>query len=108
MISTKGGFLTPGAVPQFLKPEDVVGGMHSMAPDFLADQVDRSRANLGVDTIDVYYLHNPETQLGFVSRDEFDRRIGRAFAQAGRAGGAEEDPLVRLRHLGRAPARRTR
>ena len=65
VVSTKAGFLTPGAVPEFLKPEDVVGGMHSMAPDFLADQIDRSRANLGVDTIDVFYLHNPETQLGF-------------------------------------------
>jgi aryl-alcohol dehydrogenase-like predicted oxidoreductase len=81
VISTKGGFLTPDAVPSFLKPADVVGGMHSMAPDFLADQVERSRANLGVDTIDVYYVHNPETQLSFVSRDEFDARIARAFAR---------------------------
>jgi aryl-alcohol dehydrogenase-like predicted oxidoreductase len=79
VISSKAGFLTPGAVPQSLKPENVVGAIHSMAPEFLADQVDRSRANLGVDTIDVYYVHNPETQLGFVARDEFDKRIGRAF-----------------------------
>jgi len=81
VVSTKGGFLTPGAIPRFLKPEDVAGGVHSMAPDFLADQVDRSLANLGVDTIDLYYLHNPETQLGFVTREEFERRIGRAFAK---------------------------
>ncbi len=53
--------------------------MHSMDPDFLADQIDRSRANLGVDTIDVFYLHNPETQLGFLNREEFDERIRRAF-----------------------------
>jgi len=43
--------------------------------------LDRSRANLGVDTIDVFYLHNPETQLGFFDRAEFDARIRRAFAQ---------------------------
>ena len=55
--------------------------MHSMDPDFLADQIDRSRANLGVDTIDVFYLHNPETQLGFLSREEFDERIRRAFGR---------------------------
>ena len=55
--------------------------MHSMAPDFLADQIDRSRANLGLDTLDVFYLHNPETQLAHVSREEFDKRIGVAFAR---------------------------
>ena len=81
VVCTKAGFLTPGAVPAFLKPEKVVGRMHSMDPDFLADQIDRSRANLGVDTIDVFYLHNPETQLGFLSREEFDAALGRAFAR---------------------------
>jgi aryl-alcohol dehydrogenase-like predicted oxidoreductase len=81
VVCTKAGFLTPGAVPSFLKPEQVVGGMHSMHPDFLADQIDRSRANLGVDTIDVFYLHNPETQLGFLTREEFDARIRAAFGR---------------------------
>ena len=81
VVATKAGFLTPGAVPEFLKPEDVAGGMHSMQPDFLADQIDRSRANLGLETIDIFYLHNPETQLGFVNREEFERRIRLAFAK---------------------------
>jgi aryl-alcohol dehydrogenase-like predicted oxidoreductase len=81
VICTKAGFLTPGAVPDFLKPEDVVGRMHSMASDFLADQIDRSRANLGVDTIDVFYLHNPETQLSFVPPAEFEDRIRRSFSR---------------------------
>jgi aryl-alcohol dehydrogenase-like predicted oxidoreductase len=78
-VCTKGGFLTPGAVPDSLEPEDVAGRIHSMAPHFLADQIRRSRANLGIDTIDVYYLHNPETQLGFVGPDEFEQRIRWAF-----------------------------
>jgi aryl-alcohol dehydrogenase-like predicted oxidoreductase len=81
VVCTKAGFLTPGAIPTFLKPEHVVGKMHSMDPDFLADQIDRSRANLGLDTIDVFYLHNPETQLGFLTRDEFDERLLRAFGR---------------------------
>jgi len=80
VVCTKAGFLTPGAVPGFLKKEDVVGGMHSMAPEFLADQIERSRANLGVDAIDVFYLHNPETQLGFVASGVFEARIRLAFA----------------------------
>ena len=81
VVCTKAGYLTPGAVPDFLQPDDVVGGMHSMSPEFLADQIERSRVNLGVDTIDVFYLHSPETQLGFRKHDEFEARIRRAFAQ---------------------------
>jgi aryl-alcohol dehydrogenase-like predicted oxidoreductase len=81
VVCTKAGFLTPGAVPKSLRPEDVVGRMHSMAPDFLASQIDCSLANLDIETIDVFYLHNPETQLGFVTRMEFDERIRRAFAK---------------------------
>jgi aryl-alcohol dehydrogenase-like predicted oxidoreductase len=81
VVCTKAGFLTPGAVPASLRKEDVTRGMHSMAPDFLADQIDRSRANLGLETIDVFYLHNPETQLAYISREDFDARIGAAFAR---------------------------
>ena len=82
VVCTKAGFLTPGAVDAgTLRDGDVVGGMHSMAPDFLADQIDRSRANLGLETLDVFYLHNPETQLGHVSREAFESRIRAAFAR---------------------------
>ena len=81
VVCTKAGFLTPGAIPATLDPKTVVAGMHCMAPDFLSDQIDRSRENLGVDTIDVFYLHNPETQLAEVPRPEFDRRIHAAFTR---------------------------
>lgn len=81
VIATKAGFLTPAAVPNSLKPEDVAGGMHCMQPDFLADQIERSRSNLGLETIDIFYLHNPETQLGVLSRDLFDERIRLAFGR---------------------------
>jgi len=50
-----------------------------MAPAYLADQLERSRRNLGVETIDVFYLHNPETQLSEVTPDEFRQRIRAAF-----------------------------
>lgn len=79
VMCTKAGFLTPGAVPAFLGPADVAGGMHAMTPDFLADQIERSRANLRLETIDVFYLHNPEAQLGYFPRAEFDRRLRAAF-----------------------------
>ena len=62
-----------------MRPDEVVGGGHCMAPGYLADQIARSRANLGVETIDVYYLHNPEQQIPVVGREVFRRRLVRAF-----------------------------
>ena len=62
-----------------MRPEDVVGGGHCMAPGYLADQIARSRANLGLETIDVYYLHNPEQQVASIGRELFRRRVVRAF-----------------------------
>jgi aryl-alcohol dehydrogenase-like predicted oxidoreductase len=78
IVCTKAGFLVPGATPQ-LNPADVVSRMHCMTPGFLADQLDRSLANLG--HVDVFYLHNPETQLSAVSHDEFYSRVRAAFTQ---------------------------
>ncbi|MBL8179164.1 MAG: aldo/keto reductase [Bryobacterales bacterium] len=80
MVCTKAGYLVPGAVPSgVLDPSDVVGNMHCMAPVFLEDQLERSRRNLGLETIDVFYLHNPETQLRFMGEEEFLQRTGAAF-----------------------------
>ena len=67
--------------PGILQPGEIVAGCHSMARRFLADQIERSRRNLGVECIDIYYLHNPETQLQSVSREEFDKRLRAAFEQ---------------------------
>ena len=102
MVCTKAGFLTPGAVnPATLRDGDVIGGMHAMAPDFLADQIDRSRANLGLETLDVFYLHNPETQIGHMSREDFDIRIRAAFARLERIAAQGQNRLLRNGHLGR-------
>jgi aryl-alcohol dehydrogenase-like predicted oxidoreductase len=94
LICTKGGFLAPdGQMPAndgeyfqreyvetgILREGDVAAGCHSMTPRFLADQLERSRRNLGLETIDVYYLHNPETQLGEVPRRMFNQRVRSAF-----------------------------
>jgi aryl-alcohol dehydrogenase-like predicted oxidoreductase len=66
--------------PGVLGPDDVVGGGHSLAPKYLEHQIDRSRANLGLGTIDVYYLHNPEQQLEVLDRAAFLSRMRDAFA----------------------------
>ena len=80
VLCTKAGYLVPGAVPTgILRPSDVVGNMHSMARAFLKDQLARSLQNLGVSTIDVFYLHNPETQLQYVTPVEFYSEVRGAF-----------------------------
>ena len=63
-----------------LKSEVVAGG-HCVSPRFLSNQIERSRSNLGVDRIDVFYLHNPEQQLDTLDREQFNRSIANAFSE---------------------------
>lgn len=85
LVATKGGFVPfdtrrpddPGAYikkeyvdPGLIKPDNLVHGIHSIAPAFIDDQLDRSLVNLDLDVIDLYYIHNPETQLEARSREE--------------------------------------
>jgi aryl-alcohol dehydrogenase-like predicted oxidoreductase len=58
---------------------DVVAGGHCLAPRYLDDQIERSRNNLGLETIDVYYLHNPEQQLDAVDSQRFRTLMRDAF-----------------------------
>ena len=67
--------------PGIISPDQVVAGGHCIAPRYLADQVQRSRRNLGVSTIDIYYLHNPEQQLDALPRHEFADAMRAAFTQ---------------------------
>src|SRR5260370_27537696 len=65
--------------PGVFTGKDIAAGSHCMTPRFLKDQLGRSLKNLGVECVDVYYLHNPETQLSEVSKEEFLNRIREAF-----------------------------
>ena len=65
--------------------EDLVAGCHCLAPGYLRHQLDASLANLGLSTVDVYYLHNPEQQLGQVAPDVFLPRVRSAFEVLERA-----------------------
>ncbi|MFZ5875950.1 MAG: aldo/keto reductase [Nitrospirota bacterium] len=105
LLCTKGGYLPydgeppadPAAyvrqtfvLPGLIDPRDMVAGTHCLAPRFLSHQVDRSLANLAVTCLDVYLLHNPETQLEEVAPDRFYDRMRAAYetleglVQAGR------------------------
>lgn len=95
VVATKGGFFPfdgapPGNMeeyirdafirPGILKPEEIVAGCHAMTPAYLRHQLAMSLSNLGLERVDIYYLHNPETQLQEVPRPEFLGRIREAFA----------------------------
>jgi aryl-alcohol dehydrogenase-like predicted oxidoreductase len=94
VLCTKGGFLTPdGSMPAdaneyffreyvqpgIFTPNEIAAGSHCMTPQFLDNQLGRSLRNLAVDSVDVYYLHNPETQLAELSRPDFLERVRDAF-----------------------------
>ncbi|MFN2531504.1 MAG: aldo/keto reductase [Pyrinomonadaceae bacterium] len=94
VICTKGGYLPFDGVPPhdvrgyvekaFVRPgiasfDDFVGGSHCMTPAYLQNQLEQSLANMGVDCVDLYYIHNPESQLPHVSVAEFEHRLSLAF-----------------------------
>lgn len=62
-----------------MMPDDLAAGGHSLAPGFLRFCIARSRRNLGVRTIDVYYLHNPEQQAAVLTPQSLRERLRAAF-----------------------------
>ncbi|HEX8138994.1 MAG TPA: aldo/keto reductase [Pyrinomonadaceae bacterium] len=110
VICTKGGFLPfDGAPPAnarryveetfvrrgVIEFSDIVGGSHCMTPRYLEHQLAQSLANMGLGAVDIYYIHNPESQLGEISRADFDERLRAAFEMLER-----ERMSGRLRHYG--------
>ena len=100
VLATKGGFLpfdrTPPEDPaayvreQFIEPgrvdpAELARGSHCIAPEFLDSMLDRSRAALGVETVDCYYVHNPETQLTERPREDVYDQLQAAFELLERA-----------------------
>jgi aryl-alcohol dehydrogenase-like predicted oxidoreductase len=61
-------------------PAELVAGCHCMAPDYLQTTLDHSLANLRLEVIDVYFVHNPETQCETLDEATVLERIRRAFA----------------------------
>lgn len=95
-VATKVGYLSPDGESALspaewvrreliesgaLDPADVVDGSHAMSPSYLRDQVERSRTNLGLETIDLVYLHNAaDAQVPAIGLSKFYERLRAAFA----------------------------
>ncbi len=96
VIATKGGYLSFDAVPPrdpsrwfyetfvatgVASVDDLVAGCHCMTPAYLRHQLATSLRNLRLHCVDIYYIHNPETQLGEIPQNTFRTRMRAAFAQ---------------------------
>jgi aryl-alcohol dehydrogenase-like predicted oxidoreductase len=95
VIATKGGFVpfdgAPPSDPRKWVYDTFIGSgiahandfaasyQHCLAPAFLELMIETSLSNLGVQTIDIYYLHNPETQHISFSHETFRARMLDAF-----------------------------
>lgn len=94
-VSTKAGYLpmsdgeteeSPAAwfdrvlrKPGILRDEEVVDGCHALTPRYLAHQLEVSRRALGLETVDLFHLHNPEQQLPALGPARFYDAIAAAF-----------------------------
>lgn len=67
--------------PGICEPDDLAGGIHCLAPNFLGQQIAWSLRDTDLRVLDIYYIQNPETQLAFVDRTTFRRRLQLAFAR---------------------------
>jgi len=96
VIVSKGGALTPDPdratdyaslqrdlhrtyiASGLLDLDEVIQG-HALAPRFLLDQIQRSRHNLGLATIDYYLIQEPEIPLRKLGPDGFRKTLRAAF-----------------------------
>jgi len=103
LVATKGGFVgfdgdrpaDPGRYVReeyvdtgLVDPADLVLGRHCLGPAFIDDQLDRSLDNLGLDTVDCYYVHNPETQLAEKGREQVYDQLEATFERLERRAAA--------------------
>ncbi|AZH24952.1 aldo/keto reductase [Haloplanus aerogenes] len=94
VVATKGGFLPfdgerPADPTDYIReqfvdggpvdPTDLAADYHCIAPDAIEALLDRSLDALGLETIDCYYVHNPETQLRARSREDVYDQLEATF-----------------------------
>lgn len=94
LVSTKGGYITHDAADSrnwadYVRQEYLEPGLisaeemtrsHSISPRFIRYQIDQSLSNLNLETVDIYYLHNPEEDIAALGAKEFRKVLTKTFA----------------------------
>jgi aryl-alcohol dehydrogenase-like predicted oxidoreductase len=94
-VSTKNGYVTnDGDIKEefwryvnreyvsrgIIQANDISSGYHCMTVPYLNDQLERSRKNLGLECIDLMYLHNAvEGQIQDITKDQFMKNLRLVF-----------------------------
>jgi aryl-alcohol dehydrogenase-like predicted oxidoreductase len=94
-VSTKNGYVTnDGDIKEefwqyvnreyvskgVIQANDISSGYHCMTVPYLNDQLERSRKNLGLECIDLMYLHNAvEGQIQDITKEQFMKNLHKAF-----------------------------
>ncbi|HJW32669.1 MAG TPA: aldo/keto reductase [Holophagaceae bacterium] len=94
-VSTKAGYLPMGdgiteespkawfqrvlLGPGILRPEEVIDGCHSLAPRYLAHQLGVSLEAMGLGSVNLFHLHNPEHARPRLGPRIFDEVLLEAF-----------------------------
>uniref|UniRef100_UPI00102C8660 aldo/keto reductase n=1 Tax=Candidatus Magnetaquicoccus inordinatus TaxID=2496818 RepID=UPI00102C8660 len=98
-VTSKGGYITHDAddnrqAERYLREQYLANGLidedelqrrHSIQPRFIAQQLEQSLGNLGLATLDVYYLHNPEDELPHLGQELFYSRLRECFIELEKA-----------------------
>lgn len=94
LVASKGGYIShdgAGALdwdgyvrqeylqPGLISAEEFSRG-HAINPRFIRHQIDRSLDNLKLETVDIYYLHNPEEALAGLEAKALRARLTQTFA----------------------------
>lgn len=61
------------------KQEQLAGNVHLLSPEYLAHQIDVSRAAMGVETLDAFLVDQPEVQIAAIGKQELIRRLDKVF-----------------------------
>lgn len=93
LICSHGGLVAPPGAPadivltrsQQLRSSlgldaTAIAGGHCMEPAFLSWQLAEQLARYKLDALDVFYLNHPEIQQAYITPDEFQSRLVRAFS----------------------------
>ena len=93
IIATKGGYIAfdetiPSDPRAYVHSKFIATGLatandivdwNCVTPRYIDAQVEQSLRNLGLESIDIYYLHNPEAQLQKRTRADFYKQLEETF-----------------------------